>query len=431
MPIIEREDGIHFAVYTYRELILSKRASLLRQEFALLQKENGNYARFFEQETGDIEVVFAQEQSYLLAETIWFYFDQPNNFIFCEALPDDENAILVVARGGSIFLDSKVPVSGLIDEFISLAGSENAYEIFISGDSIPLAQKSSDEKYAFPPDLVKSFTELDTPVFPLLEPDKDLALLPVNEAFKELSVAKSKMPQIIIGAVIFGLVFFGLYDIFKPAEKVEVPVSIFKPPPRDPYAAYKAALATPAPDQLIAAMTDAIAKVSTVPGWQISQLNYSKQTLITTLQSIGGTTHMLVDWVELTHVVMHGEGNNATVMVTTKVPNRSPPKKIYQARFLVADVFDALNRVLPPGSVTIGDYDTYKNYVASSMSVTFSEITPNVLNLVGKQLANLPINLGAIDATIRGGLLTGSFDMQILGYSRNTDNSEDLGESSS
>ena len=208
MPIIEREDGINFAVYTYRELVLLKRASLLRQEIALLQKENGNYARFFEQDTGDIEVVFSQDKGYLLAESVWFYFDQPSDFIFCEALPDNKNAILVVARGGSIFLDSKVPIINLIDEFISLATSDNAYEIFVYGDNIPLAEQSSDETYAFPEDTVKSFTVLDNAVLPLLEPDEGLELLPVSEAFKELSAAKSKLPQTIIAIAFLALLFF-------------------------------------------------------------------------------------------------------------------------------------------------------------------------------------------------------------------------------
>ena len=217
--------------------------------------------------------------------------------------------------------------------------------------------------------------------------------------------------------------------MFKPKKEVAQPISVFRPLPVDPYGKYKKILVTPAPEKLIKAFTDSVEDANTVPGWRATQLEYTQQTLTASLVSVGGSTHLLVEWVSFTHAIMHGEGNNAIIVMKTNVPDRIPPKQIYQIRALVANLFDALNHVLPSGSVQIGDFGTFDSYVATDMTVKFTEITPVILNLIGKQLVDLPVNLGTISATMKNGLLSGSFDLQVFGYG--TSDSENVGENNS
>ena len=414
MPVIERDDGNQFAVFTYRELLLEKRGSLLRQEINMLQKQNGDYARFFEQDTGDIEAVFSKEPGYLLAECIWFHFDQPFNMIFCEQLPNGDDAILIVVRGGAVFLDAKVPVNLLLDEFISLATSENEYDVYISGD-VPLAKRATDEKYAFPTEMVKSFTVMDSRLFPRLDTEEVFALLPAEQAFKELSVAKSKLPQIMITLIIFGLIGFGVYQALKP-QTIVTTKRVFAPAYVDPYTVYKQQLSTPSPRVVLLELTKQIRGLQSVPGWQLTSVVLSGKKLTAQLSTSGGAGDILIAWARNSDSSMTVAGGIATI--TSNVPNlpiRPVPTKIYNIRDSIAAVYDRLHLFSTDNTFAMTGTVDQGNFVATSVTVTLSGVSAAVMNFVGSGLEDLPVTIGDVNFTVADGLLSGTINLKILG----------------
>ena len=114
MPQILRHDGVPFVVYTYRELVTAKKYSLLKRELEMLGREHGDNARFYVYPDGDLEAIFSKDAGYLLGENIWQHFGNPADLIYCEALADGENALLVIVKQGSVYLDAQLPLTNLL-----------------------------------------------------------------------------------------------------------------------------------------------------------------------------------------------------------------------------------------------------------------------------------------------------------------------------
>src|SRR5579871_5629462 len=139
MPILKRDDGAQFAIHTYRELLEPIKTSLLKTEVRMLAQNHGEYVRLFKQPNGQIEAVFSRDPGYLLGEALSEYFGKPNDLIYCEALPEGQYAIVVVIRSGVIYLDSRIPIVSIADEFTALVTGNNRYQIYIYGN-IPLSE---------------------------------------------------------------------------------------------------------------------------------------------------------------------------------------------------------------------------------------------------------------------------------------------------
>lgn len=415
MPVVVRDDGIEFAVYTYRETLSAKSSSLLRQEIQYLQSENGDYGRFFLQIDGDYEAVFSRDKGFLLGESVWEYFEQPDDLIFCEALPDSEDALLVVVRSGRVSLDVKVAKVNLPDEFASLVGSSNKYRIYIHGD-VPLAQEASDEAFAFDEDSIESFTLLDEPVFPQLPLYEEYQLLSIPEAIRELNLGTGKPIFYVIAIVAaIGLGYF-IYDIMQPEpEPVVVEVAPIERPPEDPYLAYKNALKGPSPSKILVEYALNVQHLFTMPAWQPTSVNYASGNYTASLQSFGGSTDILLAWVKETDANLTVTGDSASLSINSDVKDRKPPTKIYHERDIVSLIYDRLKLLLPAGGVSLGNSQPQDGYNQIELTVSFSDISSDILVLFAKELQGLPLIMQRCDASINDGLLSGSFSILILG----------------
>lgn len=414
MSVIERDDGVKFILNTYRDVRFATKGSIFRQDVAELQKENGNFARFFELGGGEVEVVFSNNSGFLLAECVSSYFENPYNMIFCERLADQDNAVLIVVKDGAVFLDAMLPVSLLVDDFISLSTSEGVkYDIYAYGN-IPLAEISSDEKFAFAPELVRSFKWLDSPLIPRVDPDPTYQLVAVENAFKYLSFAKPKAPIVIIGLIVLLGVGFLIYELLKPKEVVK-PVRVQKPVVVDPYIAYKKTLATPSPTQLIQAYTKQVHNLMTIPGWDIQATGMQNQQITASLEQAGGSANILLFWLKQKGVSMQLDNGRATLTVLIHVPNRQPPDKIYNIKDMVAEMYDRLRMVVQSDSISIGSTSVRSNFVEMNMSVSISGLTPTVVDFIAQQFADLPVTLDNLSFNINEGLMTGTIDFTVVG----------------
>src|SRR5687768_4951897 len=103
MPTIKRADGAQFAIHTYRELLKLQRPALMKNEIRLLAQNHGEYIRLFKQNQKNLEAIFSRDPGFLLGESVWHYFGKPSDLIYCEALPEGQQAIVVVIKANTVY----------------------------------------------------------------------------------------------------------------------------------------------------------------------------------------------------------------------------------------------------------------------------------------------------------------------------------------
>lgn len=415
MSIVTRSDGINFVLYTYRDIIFANKLSLLRQQIADLEKENGTYVRFFDLGGGEIEVIFSKDPGYLLAESVADYFTHSENIIFCEQLPDQESAILIVIKEGLVFLDTLLPTSLLVDEFISLATFKDLrFNIYVHGN-LPIAAERSDEKFAFPNEMVSSFEYLDLPLIQRLTPKPNFMLLSIEKALSELSIGKSKIPLVWVGIIVCIVVGIIIYHLIKPKTVVK-PMPVAKPVVySDPYANYKAVLMSPAPTAMITQFDDKVRRFMTIPGWEINSVDLNRQTVLATLTQAGGSADILFAWLQHSGVELEVNMGKATLSVKIDSPNRQSQMKIYPIKDIVGLVYDRLKIMINTDQIQIGAAIKIDNFYKVPIQLNVNNVTPVIIDLIGKTLVDLPIVLDNLKFNINKGLMSGIISFTVLG----------------
>lgn len=423
MPLLTRDDGVKFAVYTYRETLSSKNLSMLRREALIISRDNGQYARFFPLSGNEVEAIFSRDDGYLLGELIWQHFGNPYDLIYCEALPDGENALLVVVRGGSVYLDAELPVMNLADEFISLVSGENKYQIYVYGD-VPLAEFATDEKFAFDEMMVESFMELDTPVYPTIEVDEAFRLLPIDTALAEFKAPTSNTVKAIIGIVILAVVGYIGWKVLAPKPVVvvnngptTVTQTVVQNTSSNPYAAYESLLMTPAPSDILNSAVQNIQLLLTIPGWTPTDMTYSAQdsALNFNLKPVGGNLGLLLAWIRDNQVELQAASGKAVLVFPLTIDNRPAPTVLYNLRDTVASLYDILNRILPNTAPSLGQTVPQGNFSETTLTISFSGAAPGTLVLLAKELQTYPVILDSFSMKIDEGVLSGTMEIKILG----------------
>ncbi|NNM60522.1 MAG: hypothetical protein HKM04_12020 [Legionellales bacterium] len=422
MPALIREDGEQFAVYTYREILSGKSLSVLRREALIISRENGRFARFFSVGNNEVEGVFSGDSGYLIGELIWRHFGTPDDLLYCEALSDGENALLIVVRGGSIYLDAQIPIANVVDEFISLSAGENQYQIYVYGD-VPIAEFPSDEKFAFEASQVESFIELDTPVFPTLEVDETFKLQPIDMALASYKTSSPVATKAIITVIFLAILLYVGWKVLAPPPPP--PVVIKKTAPvltqqqvkanQQKYATYQSSLMSPAPSDILMAASNDIELLLTIPGWTPISMTYTPQGLAFGLKTNGGDLGILLAWIKTNHVELQAASGKATLFFPLNLENRAKPRIIYNLRDTVASLYDILKRVIPNTGPSLGVTTSQNNYRQSLLTVNFTGLAPESMVLLAKELQPYPIILQKLTLTIDSGILSGTMQFQILG----------------
>jgi hypothetical protein len=414
MAVIRREDGVQFAVQSYRELMKQTNPGLLKNELRLISKTNGEFVRLFKQQEDQYEAVFSREPGYLLGETVWYYFGKPANLIYCEALPDGINAILVIVRAGTVYLDAKLPLTGLRDEFLALATGSNRYVIHVYGD-IPLAHEPAEDKYAFEPARIQSFNLLAEPLFPVLPAHDNLKLLPLEQAIKIQNIDKSLSPTVLVAIVaVFAVILYWLLAGKKP-EPVVIPQVTYEQPVVQPQQIQAQQLQGPSPQQQLEKLADTITLLYGLNGWIPSGITFDGASIAVQLQSIGGGASMLLDWAKRHGGSADLSSQGARIQFPVNLANRAQIPPLSKEDEVTARVIDRMLATLPGRSVQIGTPASTSGLVQERLTITFSGISPSVLQLIGKQVEDLPVKMNTCTVNVADGLLSGQLELLVVG----------------
>lgn len=410
MPYITREDGERFVIPSYRDTLSGKKEALLKREITLLSSNYGEYITLQKKNGNQYEAAFSNETGYLLGETVWHYFKRPSDLIYCEAIPNTSEAILVIVKGGTVYLDGSFPIDSIPEELVVFRTQQNRFDIYLYGD-VPISKDPVPGKFALDASSVKSFNILTESVFAKLPRVRNFQLRLVDVALKAYGIGVFPVKPVLFLIVFLGLIWMGY--TYVTTHKKEVPAVFI--PITDPYASYRETLRSPDPANEIDKLTQEIGLLYTVPGWYPSSITYTNGVLSAQMLSPGSKTNILFSWASQNHATVQVLKEGLFVGLNFFVLRRPEPTTISDTDQIIAEMLDRLATVLPGNNEAIGNSSSKGRYRETEITINFDSINLDTLALLGEQLKGLPLVLTKVIATVQNGSFTGTITLKVLG----------------
>lgn len=411
MPYITREDGERFIIPSYRDVLSAKKTALLKREITLLSSNYGDYIVIQRKNVEQYEVAFSPDPGFLLGESVWDVLKHPTNMIYCEALPNGTDAILVIVKSGSVYLDGSFPLDSIPEELIVFKTQQNIFDIYIHGD-VPITEKPEPGKFSFDSHLVKSFTVLDAPIFPTLPTIKKFQLQLVDKALKAQNIGVLPIKKVILGFIAIGLLWM-VWNYFTTHEKV-LPISVAGV--INPYQGYMDALTSPDPEQELHSVLSYVNLLFTLPGWVPETVEYSNRRLVAYVKSRGARTDALYSWAIKNRATVDVQPTGFYLIWNLSLPNRYTPSTVNRLQDVIADMVDRMSYTIPGNTLQVATYNNKGVYQDTILTITFDNVSPATLDLIRRRLNNLPLVLSKISMRVDTAGLSGSIDLQALGY---------------
>jgi len=415
MSYITREDGVRFIIPSYRDVLGVKKVSLLKREILLLASNYGEYIALQKKGVNQYEIAFSPDPGVLLGETAWQYFKRPRDLIYCEALPNTTEAILVIVKSGSVYLDGSFPIDSIAEELVIFQTQQNQFEIYLYGD-VPISQTPEAGKFSFDASSVKSFTVLDKPVFPSLPVSKAFQLQLVDVILKAQGIGVLPIKQISLIALILVLLWMGWTFIQSHQKEIVFPQVLVNAV--NPYQAYINKLSSPNPAVQIHAIVNDIGLLFTIPGWYPSSVVYStgeNKGIIASVKSLGGRTNVLYNWAGNNNLKVKIKPDGFYLTAPLLAVNRPEPTVIYKLDHVVANIIDRLSYILQGNPVAISPYADQGKYMETQITISFTNLSTTTLDVIGQEFRMLPLVLSKVDFKVVNGSLSGSIVLTALG----------------
>ena len=414
MSHITRQDGTQFVMQAYREHIPLTKKSIVLQEIRLIAEQQGQFVRIFRRGRKHIEAVFAQTPGYLLGETVGQYFQQPQDFIFCEAIEGSNDVILVVIREGSVYLDKRLSNSELRSELLPLmAESQSCYHIVTSGE-VALAATDSPTTFAFPSERVASFDKLPLSLLSRLRPVQSLQLQPLPLALRSAKLSQTATWVSALAMV----VLVGLSGWWILTPKQTGPRLLVHPAAKkvaNPYAAYERALKTPAPyDQLIE-LERYIEALYFIPGWRVTNVQMMPKRYVISLADDGGNLAMLSQWAKEHGLEYKVTAAGPKLIAVSDLRNRPIPQHRQDLQEVATELVDEMDVLLHEKGVTIGETRQIGKMRALDITLTIHDAAPELLNIMAREFRGRPLVITQAEVSVQHGLLNGSIQLSIWG----------------
>lgn len=413
MPYITREDGERFIIPSYRDVLSAKKPALLKKEVMLLSANYGEYITLQKKNVDQYEAAFSPDPGYLLGESVWHYFKRPRDLIYCEAIPNTTEAILVIVKSGSVYLDGSFPVDSIPDELVVFRTQQNSFDIYIHGD-IPISEVPEEGKFALDATSVHSFNILPEPVFPTLPTNKAFQLRLVDVVLKAQGIGVFPVKNIVIGLVILGMIW-GVY-LFITSNKKAIPEAFISV--ANPYQLYFTSLATPAPSTEIKQLSAKIKQLYTIPGWFPASVQYSNGVMQANVKSLGMKTSILYTWSDKHNAKIQIQQDGIYLTLTaSSLQNRAEPASITSIQQVIAEMIDRLSTVDPGNNMTLGPVINRGKFSEQQIVITFNSLSVDTFALIGEQLQGLPLTLTRVTLNITNsnGFLSGNIILKALG----------------
>jgi hypothetical protein len=415
MPYITREDGEHFVIPSYRDVLTAKQKKQLKREILALSQNYGEYITLQRKGAAQYEVAFSPDTGYLLGESIWHYFKRPLDMIYCEAIPNTTEAILVIVKSGSVYLDGSFPLESIPEELVIFLTQENSFEIYIYGD-VPLSETPVTGKFSFDKSSVKAFQILDKPVFPTLPLLKIYQLQLVEQVLRAAGIGVFPLKTAAVIIVVVGLAWMG-YTYINSYNPELVEGFNTQAQPQDQYADYYRLLTAPAPESLMDAMIADLNVLATMPGWIAKSIQFADSGISADVLSGGTSLALLQTWAKRNNYAVDVASSGFRVSHGNFIPKRPQTHEIYQVNNVLEVLIDRIQSVYPGNTLT-PDHEVRKAfYTTKKVTITLNKVTPVILSLIGKQLSGLPVifNNATLNVDDNGTSFSGQLIIEIVG----------------
>jgi hypothetical protein len=400
MAVLHRDDDALFILQPYRELLTLRSAALFKREINLLAQSYGGYSRLIKQRDGRVEAIFSRDPGYLFGESLWRHLGSPPNLLYCEALAEKDQLLLAIVRDGYVYLDAKIPYSQLAEELLPLQTSTAAFAVYVHG-AVPELPLNADR--------IQSFTRLTASAFQAMSAQAALSLLAVEQAVAELQLNRRAYQAAGLAAI---AIVGGLWIAFSsqsPAPVVAAPVAI------DPWHQYAQALATPEPSMEFQAVIAQLNRLYALPGWTPVRIVADADALQFEVHSLGGSVSDLLAWSGRHNAKVALNDNGASITLPVQFIRRAAPARIADTQASLAAIIDRVRAIVPNKSLQASNTVPQNGYNATALTLTLDNISPDVLLLIGRALAGLPVNLPSYTLNISNGLLSGTLQLTLLG----------------
>jgi hypothetical protein len=413
MPYITREDGERFIIPSYRDTVSANKDSLLKKEVMLLSTNYGEYIVIQKKSPTEYEVAFSPDQGYLLGESIWNYFKQPFDMIYCEAIPNTTEAILIIVKSGSVYLDGSFQVDSIPEELVIFKTQQNNFSIYTYGD-VPISEHPEDGKFSFDSNSVKSFEVLSAPVFPTLPKVKAFQLQLLDAVLKGYGIGSLPIKK--IGSVVaVALLAYLAYD-YAITHKKELPTTFVAA--ANPYQAYLDQLTSPDPAKILHELAQVIDMLYSMPGWEPASLDFTLGTpgkLRVGVVTTGGSTATLLAWANKHNARVDILPDGLYINLLVVASKREAPTSINSMENLLSTMMDRMAIIMPENPIKIGAISDKKEYLDTNITFTLSSISTLTLEIIGKYIQGLPLVLVKFDGKVQDGYISGSLILKALG----------------
>jgi hypothetical protein len=358
------------------------------------------------------EIAFNHEPGYLLGESVWNYFNHEPNLIYCERLSGSKEALLVIIKSGTVYLDTRVSIDNLGEELIALRSQKTKYTVYLFGD-VPISENPSTTKFFFDAASIQSFNTLTESVFEQLPLDSSVKLLPLNEALSSSGINGLSWRPIVTTLAVLVALYAGYH--FLSTHKKSLPKILVGVV--DPYERFVETLSSPAPTQEINAFVGHLETLYKIPGASLKTITLSNTHAMSSLINPNNVSlSELNHWSTQHHfsLLVNNQGVHINTLLHTS--NRTSPKNIYKLQNILRILIDRLQSTLPGIiQIKLSEHTQFSEFKEVEISLTFSNITPGTLRIVSNTLKDLPINFNTLETTINHGLISGTLKLTIVG----------------
>lgn len=412
MSILIRSDGTRFVMQAYRETFPAKKKQQVVQEICLLAEQHGQYAHLYHDDKEKYAAVFSTDPGFLLGESVWHYFDKPENLIYCEALPDSAKLVVVVVQNSKIHCDKKIIASNLQSELLPLMTGDIKYRIITSGN-VPLRKAESFGTFRFPKALIESFEMLDEPLLPSLPALKTFELQPLPLVLRAEHLNFGFSTTTIIALVLVFVI--GAWWVLKPNDKAVSMHRSALAQVSNSYAPYYQALSSPAPGHILRELVNVATQLYALPGWRATQISYSQQEYRINLASDGGMMRYLLSWTKRHNYRFQLNERGAELTLHSGLPARPAIKKIVPSDLLVTQLVDRINQLLQYPAVRLGATERKGAAEKTRLTIDLNSVSPDLLKLISQQLYQLPVELTSVRLHLETGLMSGTIQLAVWG----------------
>lgn len=409
MAHITREDGVNFVIPSYRDVLAVKSKNKFQADLLALGKRYGDYLAIQRKSATQYDVAFSTDSGYLLGETVWQHFNRPTDMIYCESLPNSLEVLLVIVKGGNVYLDGTFPADSIQDELLIFLTQQNEFEIYTFG-SVPISETPQDGKFSFDSGSVKSFKVLTESAFNSLPLINSLQLKLIETTLEEHGIGSFPIKQFATKVLPFAIVFTIVFSYF-----------LLKPEPKkaeiepNPYQAYVEQMESPFPDKLMEVFIEKMELLYTVPGWYISNIKYQTGAITASMKSSGGTIESLIAWSEAHGMTTKINPSGIFVSSSVNLVRRQKPREVYPVTQTIALFLDRLVKVYPGNNVTLEISQTPAPVSSYFVKVSIRQLSPMTLQMIGQQTKGLPLVMEEISLSSPNVLLDGTIVLKAIG----------------